>query len=64
MLALRSNGLNIIDLKNFNGENWIENNKQYLATLKNENLISIQNNFIKFTKHGYAICDEIISKFQ
>ncbi|MBL1215357.1 MAG: radical SAM family heme chaperone HemW [Ignavibacteriae bacterium] len=64
MLALRSKGLNINDLTKFNDKNWFKENEQYLTTLKNENLISIKNNFIKFTKHGYAICDEIISKFQ
>ena len=63
MLALRSNGLNVLEFQKLNGETWLKKNKSYFELLNNKGLITINNNFIKFTKQGYAICDEIISKF-
>lgn len=63
MLALRSAGLNLIELKNRFGNRWLERNSGYLDLLAGKKFIEIKNNFIRFTKSGYAICDEILSKF-
>jgi oxygen-independent coproporphyrinogen-3 oxidase len=63
MLALRSNGLNLAELEKNYGGKWFKENKNYFEVLNSKGLITINNNFIKFTKQGYAICDEIISKF-
>ena len=63
MLALRSYGIEIHDLEKRFGNEWLDRNKDYLQLLNNNNLIDITNDWIKVTKRGYAICDEIISKF-
>jgi oxygen-independent coproporphyrinogen III oxidase len=63
MLALRSNGLNLAELEKLYGGQWFQKNETYFDLLNNKGLITVNNNFIKFTKQGYAICDEIISKF-
>ena len=62
MLALRSAGLNLIELKNRFGNSWLERNSGYLDLLAGKKFIEIKNNFIRLTKSGYAICDEILSK--
>lgn len=60
MLALRSSGLDLIDYnKRFNND-WINKNNDYFNLLKKENLITIENNWIKLTSKGYAVCDEIL----
>lgn len=63
MLALRSYGIDLCDLEMKFGNKWIERNKKYLKLLSDNNLIINRNNWIKLTKRGYAICDEIIAKF-
>lgn len=64
MLHLRSEGLDLNLFNKLYGNEWISINGVYLDTLKKERLISYNNNFIKFTKRGYSICDEILAKFQ
>lgn len=64
MLHLRSEGLDLNLFNKMYGNEWISINRGYLDTLKKERLISYNNNFIKFTKRGYSICDEILTKFQ
>jgi oxygen-independent coproporphyrinogen-3 oxidase len=60
MLSLRSSGLDLIDYnKRFNND-WINKNNDYFNLLKKENLITIENNWIKLTSKGYAVCDEIL----
>jgi len=63
MLALRSYGIEIADLEKRFGNSWQNRNKGYLQLLEENNLIIKKDNYIKLTKRGYAICDEIISKF-
>jgi len=63
MLALRSYGLDIIDLKKRFGNEWLINNLQYLKLLESNGMILNTGDFLKLTKHGYAVCDEIIAKF-
>ncbi|PKL88517.1 MAG: coproporphyrinogen III oxidase [Ignavibacteriae bacterium HGW-Ignavibacteriae-2] len=63
MLNLRGRGLNLIELEKKFGTNWQNNNSNYLKTLVSEGFITYNNNFIKFTKQGYTLCDEILIKF-
>lgn len=62
MLALRSSGLNLSALKEKFDDSWLKENYDYLIQLKKENLLNIENNFIRLTKKGYALCDEILAK--
>jgi oxygen-independent coproporphyrinogen-3 oxidase len=64
MLALRSFGLDIHDMKEEFGEEWLINNSQYLLHLEKNGMIFKSGNLLKLTKHGYAVCDEIIAKFK
>lgn len=63
MLALRSYGIELTDLEKRFGKEWLNRNNEYLQLLNGNNLVVIKNDWIKLTKRGYAICDEIISKF-
>ena len=63
MLALRSYGIELSDMEKRFGNEWQNRNKKYLQILNDNNLVAIKNDWIKLTKRGYAICDEIISKF-
>ena len=63
MLALRSYGIELADLEKRFGKEWQNRNKEYLQVLNDNNLVILNNDRIKLTKIGYAICDEIISKF-
>ena len=63
MLALRSFGIQLSDLEKRFGNEWMKKNKKYLQVLSDNNLITSKDNWLKLTKKGYAICDEIISKF-
>ena len=64
MLALRSKGLDLVELKNLFGGNWFEKNKNFLNQLKNESFLISKNNLLAFTPKGYAICDEILAKLE
>lgn len=60
MLALRSSGLDLSDYKLRFGYDWIKKNNDYFELLKNQNLLVINDDLIKLTAKGYAICDEIL----
>lgn len=60
MLALRSSGLDLNDYRKKFSNDWIEKNYSYFELLKNEQHLSIENNWIKLTSKGYAVCDEIL----
>ena len=60
MLALRSSGLNLKNYKEKFGDDWLKKNYHYFEQLENDNLIFNENNIIKLTKKGYAVCDEIL----
>jgi oxygen-independent coproporphyrinogen-3 oxidase len=64
MLALRSYGIEKSDLENKFGNDWMNKNKTYLQLLTDNNFIETNNSWIKLTKKGYTICDEIIAKFK
>ncbi len=63
MLALRSKGLDLNDLKNNFDEEWLNRNQAYFNELIACKFVERTNNFIKLTKKGYAVCDEIIANF-
>ena len=62
MLALRSKGIDQTDFQKRFGVNWLEKNKDNFKSFVDGNFIEIKNDFIRFTKKGYAICDEILGK--
>ena len=64
MLALRSFGLDLNDLEERFGETWLLKNSNYLRLLEMNGMLFRSCNMLKFTKHGYAVCDEIIAKFK
>lgn len=63
LLNLRGSGLNLSELSKFYGNRWEVDNNEYLARLLTEGFITRENDFIKFTKKGYTLCDEILSNF-
>ncbi len=62
MLALRSSGLDLALIKNNFGNDWINRNKNLLTSLVKKGYLKREKDFIKFTKFGYSLCDEIILK--
>jgi oxygen-independent coproporphyrinogen-3 oxidase len=62
MLALRSKGIDQTDFQKRFGANWLEENESIFKSFVDGNFIEIKNDFIRFTKNGYAICDEILGK--
>ena len=47
-------------VSSFNPVNWIKEKNDYFILLKNQNLLEIDDHFIRLTKKGYAVCDEIL----
>lgn len=64
MLALRSWGIDLIELKKMFGSNFVENNKQKIEKLIENGFIKKENSVLKLTPAGYAVCDEIIANLQ
>ncbi|NWG29772.1 MAG: coproporphyrinogen III oxidase family protein, partial [Ignavibacteriaceae bacterium] len=65
MLELRSSGLNLNKFENLFGteiKEWLKKNYHYFELLKNLNFVTIDDNIIKLTPKGYAVCDEILSE--
>ncbi|MBK9097143.1 MAG: radical SAM family heme chaperone HemW [bacterium] len=65
MLELRSSGLNLQKLNNQFGieiKEWLKNKYPYFELLKNQNFVTIDNDIVKLTPKGYAVCDEILSE--
>lgn len=62
MLAMRSKGLDINEYKKRFGNDWLEEKKDEIDKYEADGFLVIENNFIKFTSQGYALCDEIIAK--
>ncbi len=60
MLALRSKGIDLIELKNNFGSQWLDKNYSYFKKLSGKNLLNMSEDFISLTKQGYAVCDEIV----
>ncbi|MBX3008765.1 MAG: radical SAM family heme chaperone HemW [Melioribacteraceae bacterium] len=64
MLALRSSGLDCNELAQKFGDNWLTNNRDYLNELIEHQFLIIKNNLYILTPKGYAMCDELLLKFQ
>jgi oxygen-independent coproporphyrinogen-3 oxidase len=64
MLALRSNGINVSQLKNIHGNEWLIQNQSYINELKQNKYLVEDESFIKFTSKGYLLCDEILLSFK
>lgn len=60
MLALRSYGLDLKDFTKRFGEKWLQKNQKYIQTLINANIVERNKDFIRLTRHGYPVCDEIL----
>lgn len=60
MLALRSSGINVPDFQNRFGGEWLKEKHSYFQKLQSAEYININDNSIRLTKRGYAICDEIL----
>ncbi|MGD8777458.1 MAG: radical SAM family heme chaperone HemW [Ignavibacteria bacterium] len=63
MLALRSSGLDTNELIKKFGDSWLTINKKYINRLIENKILIKQNNFLKFAAKGYALCDEVLRKF-
>jgi len=64
MLALRSSGIDIIELVEMFGDNWLNRNEKYLEVIRAGGFILYKENRISLTKKGYAVCDEILVNFK
>jgi oxygen-independent coproporphyrinogen-3 oxidase len=62
MLALRSSGLDLIEFRNIFGANWINEKYDYIKKLMKRNLVTIDEKYLRLTKNGYAVCDEILKE--
>ena len=62
MLALRSSGINTSDFQNRFGNTWLKEKHSYFQKLQSAEYININDNSIRLTKRGYAICDEILKE--
>ena len=62
MLALRSSGLDLSEFKNMFGTNWINEKYDYFKKLMNRKLVTIDEEHLRLTKSGYAVCDEILKE--
>lgn len=61
MLGLRSNGLNLDELKKYSS-NWYFEKKNIINSFINESYLEEKNGILRCTKKGYMICDELINK--
>jgi coproporphyrinogen III oxidase-like Fe-S oxidoreductase len=60
MLTLRSAGTDLQVVADKFDKDWYPRNRVYLEKLSKNKLLSIDNNYMKLTPAGYAICDEIL----
>jgi oxygen-independent coproporphyrinogen-3 oxidase len=60
MLALRSKGIDVIEMKNLFGEKWLIGRSDYLKELQQKKLLRQNDGLIYLTKAGYCVCDEIL----
>lgn len=60
MLGLRSSGLNIKELNEKFGPEWIKKNFDYINKLERQGFLYQQDGMIQLTAKGYSVCDEIL----
>lgn len=63
MLSLRSKGLDLTDLELLYGKVWLIKNNEYINLLIKDGYLNRSENFIRFTKKGFLLCDEILLNF-
>lgn len=63
MLALRSRGLDLNELREKFISDWPERNRKLIDELIRNQFIIDSGGFLTFTSKGYAVCDEILRKF-
>jgi oxygen-independent coproporphyrinogen-3 oxidase len=64
MLSMRSDGLDLVELENKYGNSWYTGNKTFISKLLDDKFLFNEANKIKLTPKGYAVCDEILAKFE
>jgi oxygen-independent coproporphyrinogen-3 oxidase len=60
MLALRSSGIKLKSYKKKFGNDWLKKNNSYFEELSKKDLILFDDEILKLTAKGYALCDEIL----
>ena len=63
MLAFRSKGLDAAELQNIFSDNWLIKNRNYISELMEKKYIIKKDSLITLSPKGYALCDEILTKF-
>ncbi len=62
MLALRSDGLDLVKLKEKFSSEWLNSSISTLKMLERKGLLIFQKESIRLTNKGYALCDKILEK--
>ena len=62
MLALRSDGLDLSELKIKFGDIWLNQHRKILTDLVKNHFAELTDDVISLTKKGYSVCDEILAK--
>jgi oxygen-independent coproporphyrinogen III oxidase len=62
MLSLRSSGLELNEFKKMFGADWINEKYDYIKKLMKRNLVTLDGKYLRLTKTGYAVCDEILKE--
>jgi oxygen-independent coproporphyrinogen-3 oxidase len=62
MLSLRSSGLELTEFKKMFGADWINEKYDYIKKLMKRNLVTMDEKYLRLTKTGYAVCDEILKE--
>jgi oxygen-independent coproporphyrinogen III oxidase len=62
MLSLRSSGLELIEFNKLFGADWINEKYDYIKKLMKRNLVTLDEKYLRLTKKGYAVCDEILKE--
>ena len=62
MLSLRSGGLKLNELKEKFSVNWYIKREERIEKFVAEKFLILENNLLRCTSKGYAVCDEIITK--
>lgn len=63
MLSLRSKGLLMENREYFDADEWKLKNIALITELESEKFLYNSGNFLKLSPKGYAVCDEILTRF-
>ncbi len=64
MLAFRSAGINVEELRELFGESFLRKNKRFIEEIIRSGYVTKKNDVLQLTPKGYALCDEILLKFE